>query len=388
MNKTNYLTNSATSQNGKFPVTVEGLNFIQNQIEELQRLAFLGGQNYIITDGLPTCVFNGEVLPLTNMSGIGKNYIVIYEDKKSISTDNGEYTDVRVTRKAKYATSILGIAEGNYKHVDDFVKLPSMARLLERLQTVEAALKKPALLTETGVYTYTQLGEKRTAARIFCNAGSATIGGCTSYVMDVYVTDDALYQEVTTPNLRKYGRYYNYDNEEWGSFNPIDDQLTVEGKMIAGTLYIRHGFLPVYAKIILLRKKRRNKNAGVDRHVRTKKKAWVHAWGIELTKNMDGTWYVPKCNAAAKDVAEKTDTTGKELAQLLRDKILKTRRGGKYALRGVHKNWNTATSAYACIGIGIVASNKHNVPVANILRMKFRMWYYRATHLMTALTID
>ena len=68
MNKAQYLSTSADQGgNGLYPLSVQTLNFIQEQINLLQNLAQIGGKRYILmkptaeTDGI--IVIDGEVLP-------------------------------------------------------------------------------------------------------------------------------------------------------------------------------------------------------------------------------------------------------------------------------------------------------------------------------------
>lgn len=114
MNKANYLSNPTSAQNGMYPVTIEGLEFIQSQINAVQNLAFCGGESYVIKE--PTAdpvrvgliVWNGEILPLT---GTPANYIQIKTTKEDINSEKGVYEGVREIRVAKYVAKPVATAE-------------------------------------------------------------------------------------------------------------------------------------------------------------------------------------------------------------------------------------------------------------------------------------
>lgn len=145
MDKGNYSSNPTTAQNGKYPVTIEGLDFIQSQIFQLQNLSFCGGENYIIRE--PTTeparsgllVWDGEILPLT---GAPANYVQITSVKVSINTDNGVYADAREIRTAKY------IAKPDDTPETDVLKKRTSFDLLETNVELSNKVAKASVINE------------------------------------------------------------------------------------------------------------------------------------------------------------------------------------------------------------------------------------------------
>ena len=106
MNKAQYLSTSADQGgNGLYPLSVQTLNFIQEQINLLQNLAQIGGKRYILmkptaeTDGI--IVIDGEVLPLQATDNPG-NGIRIEQITEDILADGTTYKEARVRRYARY----------------------------------------------------------------------------------------------------------------------------------------------------------------------------------------------------------------------------------------------------------------------------------------------
>ena len=103
MNKANYLGKS------DFPLDREGLDFIQNMILSVSKLAQLGGSNYILSGcieadgvvGSGTIVLQGEIFEFEG--GAKKDYISIVETKEELSTDEETYPEAYTFRKAVFA---------------------------------------------------------------------------------------------------------------------------------------------------------------------------------------------------------------------------------------------------------------------------------------------
>jgi len=388
MDKVSYLSNSTTAQNGVYPVTIQGLDFIQSQILTLQNLAFNGGDNYVIKE--PTAdpvqngimVWAGEVLPL---SGAAANYVQIVSAKKSITTDNGVYTDARETRIAQYITKPLNTPETDtLKLRSRFAAIMTNAAIWAQVEALMNAAKVETVVVLRGVYPLAALDKVITPARVLCYTGSANIGGYNAYTVDAFNCNGVIYQELKTADLRRFGRYFTAG--KWSDFVPLDDQCHIEAKVIRGTLYLRHGFLPPYARIIVLRKKRRDKHAGKGRNYRSVKCAWYHGWKMELAKGQPNTWYVPKCIAADKPFRQHI---GKEFAPLMTELLFRTRKSGGWYISGVQKEWKSGPQrAYAKIGLGIITSAAHNVANCDLLEVKFRVWPDKAGNVRKTLSVE
>lgn len=86
---------------------------------------------------------------------------------------------------------------------------------------------------------------------------SVKVGDSTNYGVEVLPTGTAksVRQTVYLPDGRKYTRYYNGSTWIGGSGWKLEgENLNLECKIVAGTVYIRHGELPEGCKIIMLRK--------------------------------------------------------------------------------------------------------------------------------------
>lgn len=72
-----------TALNGQYPVTIQGLEFIQRQIMILHNIVPLGGDFYIVKESTDTepgvAVFNGEIMPL-----MGAPLLNGFIDRKSV----------------------------------------------------------------------------------------------------------------------------------------------------------------------------------------------------------------------------------------------------------------------------------------------------------------
>lgn len=107
MNKANYFGASSSSGGaGRYPVTLESLDFIQQQIVFLQKLTDLVGNGII---SLPSgrdpglIILNGELLPLRNASGEAfgvEKYITIKEEHQGATVDGVVYDKLRTLRYA------------------------------------------------------------------------------------------------------------------------------------------------------------------------------------------------------------------------------------------------------------------------------------------------
>lgn len=374
MDKINYLSNSTVNQTGKYPVTIQGLNFIQNQILALQNIALAGGKNYILKPSTQTSpgivVLDGEILPLI---GLPRNstykYLKIVENTETdIITDNGTYRGLRTVREVRYSTNSSDFP------ISELETFKTNAALAKALAEINQKPDNEFLPMYIGVYSDEELKTKKTPMRIFCRQGSHEIFGYKTYTLDVYdCGNNTVYQELKGTDLRRFGRYYNPATGKWSNFVPVDEQLTLEGKVIKKVFYLRHGFLPPYAKIIVLRKKRRTKNAGIGRPDRSPKVAYYHGWQMELTQGTPNQWYIPKCSFPEKSKLK--DMTGTEFYVAMNHLLFLSRKTGTMAWRiaGVRKKWKTTSTAYAKLGLAVITSDTHNVPAQQMLRLKYRV---------------
>jgi len=124
MNYVNYSTTTQAAQSGKFPVTIQGLEFTQSQILEIQKIALLGGKCYIIVEPNGSIngviVWDGEILPL---QGIKAANIRIVTTTENISTDSGLYEEARKIRFCEYTSDALIDGNLTIRASDEFKRV-------------------------------------------------------------------------------------------------------------------------------------------------------------------------------------------------------------------------------------------------------------------------
>lgn len=99
MDKANYTTNDKS----RYPLSTEGLDFIQRQIELIYSVAELHGRNYILKNSTTSAngiiVVDGEMMPLKNSP---LNYIQVIETYDTLEADGMVFEKARVRRHAEY----------------------------------------------------------------------------------------------------------------------------------------------------------------------------------------------------------------------------------------------------------------------------------------------
>lgn len=372
MDKVKYSSNATTAQNGQYPVTIQGLEFIQRQIMALQSLSFIAGDYYVIRE--PTAstngvvVFNGEVLPLSGPQR-PDGFICVTTTTETIHTNSGNYTDVREIRVAGYTVQKVGNEGRERRHFKEWrTNAELWAQLSELLRTGQG------IPVVQGVFTRAELDARITTARLICLSGSAAVNDYDVYAVDVYQLDgDAAYQELVGPDFRRWGRYYTPATKTWGAFQPLSEQFTIEVKVTSTGVFFRHGFLPPYTNLVLLRKKTRSRKAGLNRPARPAKNAWYNSYKMEFSKGEPGKWYSPTCLAA--DVRF-SHYIGWQFAPILRELLLIRENVNGYTtwrIAGVHRNWHKRPFGYAKIALGIVAGMHPNQPPLAMARLRFRV---------------
>lgn len=107
MDRQNFL-GEGHNYEGKFPISANTFDFMQNQIEFVSQLASAFGDNVLLKRATATkpglIVLNGELLPLQAGTSTG-NYYHIVENKKDIEAQGTLYADARVTRYAERTSS-------------------------------------------------------------------------------------------------------------------------------------------------------------------------------------------------------------------------------------------------------------------------------------------
>lgn len=409
MQKGNY-TNTATASGGqgKYPLSTQTLDFIQQQITLLQQLGFIGGNKYILRqpDGTQTglAFIDGEVFTLAAKPTPSANikFVNVTTKTEDIKADGETYKEARTYRTAALASS----ASGESYEYAKFTVLESNQTLSEKIKQVPQVVltylqdilaEKMPLLTKEGI-TQTQLDTLTTPCVVRCSK-SVKIGGFADYGLVVLPNGNSgqntgVSQYVHLPDGRKY--YRINDGDDWLCDWKLEGQsLNLECKIVSGTVYIRHGSLPEGCKIIMVRKKRRSrwrstggaksyaKNKG-KRIKRAPKRQYVHYKGVVLNTSTPNTWYVPRC-IEVEDQKLYGNMLNCELGGLCRPFVVQEANDASgneiYRMAGVRnkvtnkKSSHTQNSAYTQIGIQIVSYNADgSVAVGgNILKLKYHL---------------
>lgn len=154
MDKANYTTNDKS----RYPLSTEGLDFIQRQIELIYSVAELHGRNYILKNSTASAngiiVVDGEMMPLKNSP---LNYIQVIETYDTLEADGMVFEKARVRRHAEYVGVQTG--KGCYE-----------ASLFKTLTTIEEM--KPHLMPKGAIVMWS--GTTPPAGWAICNGKNGT----------------------------------------------------------------------------------------------------------------------------------------------------------------------------------------------------------------------
>ena len=131
--------------NARFPVSTDTLQFMQEQIQLVAKMAYIiggGSDEYAVIkqpsspsamDGL--CIFNGELLPLTGNSG--EDGIEIIETKEDITANGITFNGARIRRYAHYTSD-----GNNYCDSFGFLTLQNQLQKYNALEALQKSDKK------------------------------------------------------------------------------------------------------------------------------------------------------------------------------------------------------------------------------------------------------
>lgn len=329
-------TQTETGGSGKYPLSTQTLDFIQSQILLLQQLSLIGGNRFILREpdgnSAGACAIDGEVLVLSAkpVRGTSTKYISVVTEKQDIEADDEVYIGARTVRTATYSTTKTAECY-EINTFDNFATNTTLAAQVKQMpQTVlryisDIMAEKLSSLEISGM-TQAKLDSIKTPCLISCKNSIALFAGQTNYSVMVRLMGDVVHQELTLQDNQKFVR--TFSSGTWGKWGRITENLHIEVKIVKGTVYLRHHYLPSDASIILLRKKKRSKfrSTGGDNALsknrgkrigRSPKTQYVHYKGIVLSQGVAGQWYVPKCVSVA-DMRVDSDLVGKEMPTLCR----------------------------------------------------------------------
>ena len=171
MDRQNFL-GEGHNYEGRFPISANTFDFMQNQTEFVSQLASAFGDNVLLKratntkDGL--IVLNGELLPLHAGTSTG-NYYHIVENKEDIEAQGTLYADARVTRYAERTPSSASAIE-----VSSVVDLTGRANKGENI--ANQFLPKGAIIMWSGSWD----SESIPKGFVLCNGnGGQTVNGVT-----------------------------------------------------------------------------------------------------------------------------------------------------------------------------------------------------------------
>ena len=332
-------TQTETGGTGKYPLSTQTLDFIQSQILLLQQLSLIGGNRFVLKEPDGTSagavVIDGEVLVLAAkpIRSTSTKYISVDTETLNIEADGETYVGARTVRTAAYSTTKKSECY-ELNTFDNFATNTTLAAQVKQMpETIlkylsDVMAEKLSSLEISGL-TQEKLDSIKTPCLISCKDSIALFAGQTNYSVMVRFMGGVVHQELTLQDNQKFVRTYSAG--AWGAWGRTTENLHVEVKIVKGTVYLRHHYLPSDASIILLRKKKRSKfrsTGGSNAYTKNKgkrigrspKTQYVHFKGIVLSQGTSGQWYVPKCVSVA-DKAVDGNLIDKELPTLCRSLI-------------------------------------------------------------------
>lgn len=133
---------TATGGEGKYPLSTQTLEFIQQQILLLQEIVAICGGKVIIRepDGTNTglLALNGEVLHIAATPKLTTSikYVLVTTKKTDILADGETYKEARTVRTAKFSASQSTADNVETYKIGDFVKLTSNSTLAEKVNNM------------------------------------------------------------------------------------------------------------------------------------------------------------------------------------------------------------------------------------------------------------
>lgn len=333
-------TTTASGGSGKYPLSTQSLDFIQQQILLLQQLSIIGGANYILAvpDGQKTgiVVIKGEVIVLAATPTLSSqiNFIAVTTTVLDVDADGEKFLSARTVRTAAFSAT--KTTEETYE-IGKFEILESNSTLSAKVKQMPTTVlnflsdilaEKLPSLQKNGL-TQSQIDGLRVPCILNCTASIST-NQATNYSLLIKLVGSKVLQEQTLMDNSKFIR--TFDGVSWSEWTNVSNNMHLEVKIVRGTVLLRHGQLSDDTKIILLRKKKRSKfrrTGGVRsyaknlgrREPRQPKMQYVHFKGVVLSKGKPGEWYVPRC-IAVMDQGVDNSIIGKEISSICQSLVI------------------------------------------------------------------
>ena len=416
MNKASYTgTVTPTGGVGKYPLSTETLDFIQEQIVLLEVLAGIGGSNYIlrapdgVNEGVAVIVNTDKQIEVVAIQArpvfsASVKYLTVTTTPNDIKADDETYLEARVLRSAQFTAAkgsesydINKFANVEGKTLASFPTNAVLAAQIKNMpQTVLNSLKdvlaeKLTAKTVEGL-TRKHLDGLKTACVLSCTKSVALFGLSDYTIIVTRQGGVVVRQEIIQGQDQHFVRTFN--GTDWGEWaQQLETAMHLDVKIVGTTVYLRHGALGADCDIVLLRKKRRSswrstgganaysKNKG-QRKKRQPKRQYVHFKGIKLSKGTPGQWYVPKCIAVA-DPKYDANLIGKEMPTLCASLFYQGADGNcriqgsrkKLVLKSESNKKGTQHNGFASIGVQIARLKPTGGKDAGgeIVSMKYRI---------------
>lgn len=109
----------------RFPLSCEGLDFLQQMAKLTAKLASMGGNSYILSGcvvagsnvSAGTVVINGEILPF--VAGAIETYVVIEETTRNVTAEGQVYEGIYISRVCRFGTGAGQVAWADLRRVPD-----------------------------------------------------------------------------------------------------------------------------------------------------------------------------------------------------------------------------------------------------------------------------
>jgi microcystin-dependent protein len=229
MNTANYLSDGNVNRQ-KYPLSVESLDFIQQQIRLVHDLANLAGGNFIIQGcnvsgaqtSAGTVIINGEVLPF--LAGVTLSKIRIRETVENITAQYVTYTNARVKRWVEFGE--------NADNVDtylwsDFIRIKTNAQLeLEKATHEEVAALQNLIMPSGAIIMWKGSIQTIPAGWALCDGENGTPDLLDRFVIaagQAYTVDQT--GGTTQKSLQASNIPSHTHNFQWTSYsNPDSDE--------------------------------------------------------------------------------------------------------------------------------------------------------------------
>lgn len=390
---------TGTTGNGLYPLSIQTLDLIQEQVMLLQTLANIGGGKYIIPGDNPAVVIKGEIFALQG-SREGCNCIQIVTEKIDVTADGTTYKEARTRRYAKYVKYSSGKVQKDGTdgiwNISGFQEVSTNASLESRFRSYNALASE--LNRKLSVETYSSLTraaldkEHDRNVRLHCRKGCVKLNGAEEYTINVYRnSDETVTQEQILPDMTRYIRQWNPATKTWSAFHvpAFKESLHLEVKVTSGNrVYVRHGELPPDVRLVLLRKKKRSgkRRTGGDKttngafkgktRTRQSKNQYCHYKGVILSLGQPNKWYVPKVIAVDAG-GNWSNLIGKELSTVCAG-FLNINGSVVRARNTRHKATDRGDKSTLYVKMGLqlaVTNNRSKSAGGEMVPMLYRVWW-------------